>query len=288
MVVVSYNSRDELRACVEPLAGLPGVHVVVVDSASADGTLDVVADLPVERVGLEENLGFAHGCNVGWRRGKADSVLFLNPDARIGRDALERLTAVVDAEERIGIVGPRIVDEHGAVDFSQRRFPRPLSTFAQALFLHRVFPSAHWSDELVRDADAYERAGSPDWISGACMLVRRTVLERLGGLDEGFFLYCEDIDLCKRARDAGYDVRFEPAAAALHIGGASAPRASLLPTLAASRIRYARKHRSVLVAALERLGIALGALTHIVVARGGAATRAGHARSLREVVQRNG
>jgi hypothetical protein len=108
-----------------------------------------------------------------------------------------------------------------------------------------------------------------------------TALEELGGLDEGFFLYCEDTDLCRRLWDAGHAVRFEPGAVAIHEGGASAPRPSLIPVLAASRVRYARLHRGRAATLLERLGIALGALTHAVVSTGGRSARAGYARSLR-------
>jgi GT2 family glycosyltransferase len=118
-------------------------------------------------------------------------------------------------------------------------------------------------------------------VSGACVLVRREALERIGGLDEGFFLYCEDKDLCKRLWDRGYEVRFEPDSVAQHEGGASAPRSALLPVLVASRVRYAHKHSGAHVALLERLGLALGALTHIVFSRGGSAVRFGHARSVR-------
>jgi N-acetylglucosaminyl-diphospho-decaprenol L-rhamnosyltransferase len=113
------------------------------------------------------------------------------------------------------------------------------------------------------------------------MLVRREALERLGGWDEGFFMYCEDTDLCRRLWSSGLAVRFEPEAVVAHEGGASAPRAALLPVLAASRLRYAAKHRSRPAAFLERLGIGLGALTHVAIGRGGKAARAGHARALR-------
>jgi GT2 family glycosyltransferase len=123
-------------------------------------------------------------------------------------------------------------------------------------------------------------------VSGACILVRRSALAELSGWDEGFFMYCEDIDLCRRLRKAGYDVLFEPEAAVLHEGGASAPRTSLLPVLAASRLRYAAKHRGAAAATLERLGIALGALTHLLVSRGGREARAGHARALRLAISR--
>jgi N-acetylglucosaminyl-diphospho-decaprenol L-rhamnosyltransferase len=280
VVVVSYNSARDVRGCVEPLAGVDGLEVVVVDSASEDASLETVADLPLRTIALSENRGFAHGCNAGWRAGTAPFVLFLNPDARIDPASVQRLAATAEADARIGAVAPRIVEPDGTLDYSLRRFPRLRSTYAQALFLHLLAPRATWVDELVRDHDAYERPWSPDWVSGACLLVRRSLLEQLDGMDEGFFLYCEDVDLCRRVRDAGFDVRFEPQAEAVHIGGASLPRSSLLPVLAASRVRYARKHQPRHVALLERLGIALGALTHAAVTRRGRAARKGHLRAL--------
>jgi N-acetylglucosaminyl-diphospho-decaprenol L-rhamnosyltransferase len=284
VIVVSYNSADHLRACVEPLAGIPGVHVTVVDSASSDGCLATVADLPVETVPLTENRGFGYACNVGWRQTGSPYVLFLNPDATIDRASLERLVAVAEDAPAVGAVAPRIVEPDGSLDYSLRRFPRLRSTYAQALFLHRLAPLAPWSDELVRDPGAYERPGRPEWASGACLLVRRTALERLDGLDEGFFLYCEDLDLCRRLRDLGLELRFEPEAVAIHEGGASAPRAALLPVLAASRVRYARKHQTRAVALVERGGIALGALTHAVITRGGPAARRGWLRAFVEAL----
>jgi N-acetylglucosaminyl-diphospho-decaprenol L-rhamnosyltransferase len=279
IVIVSYNSRSYLRDCVEPLSHLAEGRVVVVDSASTDRTLDVIADLDVATVSLRENRGFAHACNVGWRTGMSPYVLFLNPDARIEPESVATLVAAGDAESSVGVVAPRIVGRDGSIDFSLFRFLRLRSTFAQAFFLHKLFPRAGWLEE-VRDLEAYSHAWRPEWVSGACLLVRRSVLEEVGGLDEGFFLYCEDLDLCRRIRDAGYDILFEPLATAVHLGGASTPRASLLPVLAASRVRYARKHQRPHVVLGERLGIALGALTHMIATRGGLSARAGHARAL--------
>jgi N-acetylglucosaminyl-diphospho-decaprenol L-rhamnosyltransferase len=281
VVVVSYNNRDELRRCVEPLAGFTGVRVIVVDNASEDGSLESVADLPLTTIALRRNGGFAHGCNVGVREGTAPFVLLLNPDALIDEGSLRRLCRVLEHDATVGAAAPRILHPSGRLHYSQRRFPRLRSTYAQAFFLHRLLPRASWTDELVRDEDAYSRRGSPEWVSGACMLLRRTALAKLGGLDEGFFMYCEDTDICRRLRDAGLDVRFEPDAVVIHEGSASAPRASLLPMLAESRIRYARKHRTRPAATLERIGIGLNALTHLFVARGGTAARVGHARALR-------
>ena len=285
-VVVSYNSREHLRAGIEPLSRIEGVRTVVVDNASADDSLASISDLPVETVRLPQNRGFGAGCNAGWRVGEAPYVLFLNPDATIDAAAARRLVEVLDQDADVGLVGPRILEADGSLAYSMRRFPRLRSTYARALFLHRLFPGAAWSDELVRDDAAYEAAASPDWISGACMLVRRSVLEEIGGFDERFFLYCEDKDLCRRIRAAGHDVRFEPGATARHHGGASAPRAGLLPVLARSRVAYARKHSGRLAATLETLGVALNALTHAIVARGGAERRTGHLNAFRAALGR--
>ena len=280
---MSYNSAERLREAVGPLTAIDGVRVFVTDNASSDDPAAVLADLPVDFVVLDENIGFGAGCNAGWRRGDAPYVLFLNPDAAIDEGSLRALAGVLDRNARVGLVAPRILEPDGSLAFSQRRFPRLRSTYARALFLHRIFARAAWTDELVRDPSAYERPSSPDWVSGACMLVRRSVLEETGGFDERFFLYCEDKDLCRRIRAAGYEVLYEPGATARHHGGASAPRAGLLPVLARSRVAYAKKHSGRIGAALETLGVALNALTHTVVARG---KRAGHWNALRAALGR--
>ncbi|HEV2902612.1 MAG TPA: glycosyltransferase family 2 protein [Gaiellaceae bacterium] len=285
-VLVSYNSSEHLRESVSPLTAIDGVRVFVTDNASGDDPGAALADLPVDFLPLNENVGFGAGCNAGWRRGDAPYVLFLNPDATIDESSLRALAGVLDGEERVALAAPRILEPDGSLAYSQRRFPRLRSTYARAIFLHRIFARAAWTDELVRDASAYERPASPDWVSGACMLVRRSVLEEIGGFDERFFLYCEDKDLCRRIRAAGYDVRYEPAAAARHHGGASAPRAGLLPVLARSRVAYAQKHSGRVAATLETLGVALNALTHAIVARGGAELRAGHWNALRATLGR--
>jgi N-acetylglucosaminyl-diphospho-decaprenol L-rhamnosyltransferase len=287
VVVVSFNSRDALRTCVEHLVGTADVNVIVVDNASTDDSLATVADLPITRIPIAENRGFAYGCNVGWREGNARHVLFLNPDAELEPEALGRLVDVLDEKANVGIVGPRIESPGGDLEYSQRRFPRLRSTYARALFLHRIAPQASWADELIRDQSAYNTASYPDWLSGACLMIRRELLQDLGGFDEAFFMYCEDIDLCRRARDAGFQIEYVADAVATHEGGASAPRPSLLPTLAESRLLYARKHCPKPIVALERLGLALEAATHSLLSRRGRDARRGHARALRRIAARN-
>jgi N-acetylglucosaminyl-diphospho-decaprenol L-rhamnosyltransferase len=278
VIVVSYNSREELRACVEPLTELAGTHVIVVDSASPDRSLEAIEGLPVQAVQLGENHGFGYGCNEGVRRGTSPFVLLLNPDARLDRAAMDALVAALEEDPKRAAAGPRIVDERGIRHDSIRRTPRAVSSFAQALFLHRLFPSA---DELIRAPGAYAHAHAVDWLSGACIMLRRSVLEEIGGLDSGFFLYREDADLCRRLTEAGHVVWFEPRATCVHIGGASRPRESLYAVLAASRIRYARKYGGRRGEVLERAAVVLRGLTHAVLGAGGRPARAGHVRAIR-------
>jgi N-acetylglucosaminyl-diphospho-decaprenol L-rhamnosyltransferase len=282
VVVVSYNSRDTLRACVEPLAALDGVRVTVVDNVSSDGSLESVADLPVQAIDSGRNGGFGFGCNVGLAAGSAPLVLFVNPDARLAGEDLDRMAAVLEAEPDVAVVGPRLLDEDGRLMPSRRRYQRVGSTWATALFLHRVIRQAPWANEIIHAPEAYAAAADTEWLSGACLLARRSVLEALGGFDEGFFLYCEDTDLCVRLRAAGYGVRYEPRAVARHQEGSSAPRAELAAIHARSRARYARLHYGPFQARVERALLALSAVTHMLVTapRRRAAAR-GHAAALR-------
>ena len=284
VVVVAYNSEDTLRDCVSALATRADVNVIVVDNASPDASLEAVADLPVHAIRAGRNGGFAAGCNIGIAAGSAPYVLLLNPDARMDGEALDRLVAVLDGDPAVGMAAPRILEDDGRLSPSLRRFPRRRSTFAQALFLHRVLPNASWTDEVIREPAAYERVWEPEWVSGACMLIRREALEAVRGLDEDFFLYCEDIDLCARIRDAGWSIRYEPGATISHEGGHSAPREELLVLSARNRVLYARKHNRPYEVPLEAAGVALSHLTHAITALPRPAVRRGHLKALAAAV----
>ena len=279
-VVVSYCSRDTLRACIEPLDALQGVSVTVVDNDSPDDSVETIADLRVTTIRSPSNGGFAYGCNLGTARGSAPYVLLLNPDAQIDAGALTRLVDVLEQDPHVAAVGPRILDDDGELKLTQRSFPRLRSTWSQALFLHRLGPRARWTDEVIRDPAVYKAPGSPEWLSGACLLVRRSALEAVGGLDERFFLYCEDIDLCRRLRAAGHDLRFEPAAVVRHTGGVSAPRGKTLPMYARSRVMYARKHYARPAVPLEVLGVMVGGATHAITSIRRPSLARGHAAAI--------
>lgn len=279
-VVVTYNSGDTIRACVAPLLDLVDVRVTVVDNASDDGTLEAVCGLAVRAVRSGRNAGFGAGCNLGARTGDAPLLLLLNPDATIAPADLTRLVAVLDAEPDVGLVGPRLLDGDGKLIPSLRRLQRPSSVWSEALYLHRLAPDARWSSEIETRQDRYDAVAYPEWISGAAMLVRREAFDAIGGFDEQFFLYCEDQDLCARLRTAGWRIRYEPEATVSHVGGHSAPRTTLLGVLAESRIHFARKHSGRVSASVQRLGVAVGALTHLMVGLRRPGHAAGHRRAL--------
>ena len=260
VVIVAYNSRDTLSACVEPLVGVPWVSVIVVDNASPDDSAAVVADLPISTIRAPRNGGFAYGCNLGAAAGAAEFVLFLNPDASIESKSLSTLVNALRADPVLGSVGPKTLGDGGQLHLTQRRFPRLRSTYSQALGLHRVASLASWACEVIQDPAAYTRPGAPDWLSGSCILMRRSALDDVGGLDEGFFLYSEETDLFRRLRDRGWRARFEPQAIAYHEGYGSAPWEEVTPILARSRVRYARKHHGRLVALLEAVGVTIDSL----------------------------
>jgi len=281
VVVVSYNSEQTLRSCVRPLANERDLAVVVVDNDSDDSSVESVRDLNVTVVSTGRNAGFAAGSNRGAEEGTAPYLLFLNPDARIDPETIRHLAGRFEEDPAIALVAPRLLDDKGLLEFSLRRFPRLRSTYAQALFVHRLFPRAKWTDECIRDPLAYTHSGDAEWVSGACMLVRRRAFEEIGGWDEDFFLYGEDIDLCHRLHAAGYRIAFDADSQAIHAGGASAPRARMLPVLARGRILFVRKHKPRLIAYLHQFGIALGAGTHALLTTQGREARIGQVHAFR-------
>jgi N-acetylglucosaminyl-diphospho-decaprenol L-rhamnosyltransferase len=286
VVIVSYNSADTLRSCVEPLVDEPGITVTVVDNASTDGSLATLAGLGVNAIDAERNGGFGFGCNLGMTAGSAPLVLFLNPDARVERADLARLEAVLEAEPEVALVGPRLVDSDGELIPSIRRWQRPGTVWSQAMYLHRLFPRAAWANEIASAHERYETVEYPEWISGACMLGRRDALEAIGGFDESFFLYCEDMDLCAEHVKHGHRIRYEPGATVHHVGGHSAPRSSLLPVLATSRVLFARKHASPFSARIQRVGIAVDAATHSFAALRRPSYARGHFAALGSTLRR--
>ncbi len=259
-VVVSFNTCEATLACLESLHRCSGLmETVVVDNASGDGTTDAIRNrFPrVRLIENDTNLGFSAACNRGWLATRGDSILFLNSDARLEPDAPLRLVAILASESLVGVVGPRIVDGSGKIEVSTGRDLSILSELRQRRLVAGV---AAGKPGLVAEAAAlHSRERFVDWVSGACLLARRTMLEAVGGFDEQFFLYEEDADLCLRARGAGWRVLFTPAVTVVHERGASMSRAPALARMAyhRSHLRYYRRHRGSVSCLLLR-GLFIG------------------------------
>ena len=240
IIIVTYNSRGDIDACLQSLtdAGPDINHEIrVVDNASPDGTLaHVRKQWPhVRAIDAGGNLGFARANNAGIRGTASELVLLLNPDTVVRRGAIDTLVAVLDARPDAAIVGPRIVDARGKAELS---FGPMIGPFAE--LRQKLLTRAHDRDTplLGSSVERMTRRGRvTDWVSGACLLIRRADLEAAGLLDERYFLYTEDVDLCAAVRARGRLVLFEPGAEIVHVRGRSRASAA-----SATQIAYRRSH----------------------------------------------
>ena len=240
IVIVTYNSRRDIEACLTALTDMPpsaSHQIVVVDNASTDGTPEYVRDAwpHVTVVESGANLGFARANNLAIRRTASELVLLLNPDTVVRGDAVDALVRALDSDPAIAIAGPRIVDGHGRAELSWGAMISPLAELRQRLLVRgndRGWqPWVAWVERRTRLTHAV------DWVSGACLLIRRADLEAVGLLDERYFLYEEDVDLCAAVRARGRGVLFTAAAQIVHLRGRSAASAP-----GAARDAYRRSH----------------------------------------------
>jgi len=249
-VVVHYRSLDSLPTCLDALrdatSGMAG-EVVVVDNASRD---DVAAWVARENPGARlisnsENLGYAKAVNQGIAATRGEFVLVMNPDCFLEPDAVRVMLRHAREHPRAGIVGPQLTTEDGAIEYSARAFPDALSfLFNRYSLLTRWFPDNPFSRRyLLTDWD-HRTVRDVDWISGACMLVRRAAIEAVGPMDDGFFMFNEDVDWCRRMGNGGWKVTYVPEARAMHRVGASRRRVPNRIILERHRgmMRYFHKH----------------------------------------------
>lgn len=239
IVIVSYNARADLERCLASLREHPpsATHeIIVVDNGSTDGSRDAVCQWPrVRAIDMPSNRGFAAANNVGIRAGTGRNVLLLNSDTIVPAGALDRLMAALDSHPEAAVAGPRLVDAAGRAELSFGSMIAPLSELRQ----QRLMRALARRDPAVtaRVEDMTRRERWPDWVSGACLLVRRRDAEAVGLLDERFFMYTEDVDFCASIRARGRRVLFTPSSQIVHLRGRSAASAP-----AATRAAYRRSH----------------------------------------------
>lgn len=270
LTICSWNTREDLRACLASLqvARPEGdFEVIVVENASVDGSAEMVErEFPwVSLLRQTENLGFTGGHNLAIRQRRGRHVALLNSDTVIHPGALRKLFAFVAENPDIGITGPKLLNPDGSLQYSCRRFPNPFAAAFRNTFLGRLFPNNRAvGDYLMKDWD-HASVRDVDWVSGAAMFVRGDLVEKIGGLDPHFFMYCEDVDWCKRAWDAGYRVTYLPDSLITHAIGRSTDRVAnkMIVRFHRSMFRYYKKHiasRNLLLRPLS-LAFAATALT---------------------------
>lgn len=216
-VVVSYNTRDLLLRCIASMRADGVERVVVVDNASTDDSVEAIrrAEPEVDLVASGRNAGFAGGVNQAVARTQSAYVLVTTPDVLVGAGSTQVLVAALDDAPDVGLVAPRIVTPDGRLYPSVRRFPNLPDAIGHA-FLHFFWPTNPFSRRYrMLDWD-HSAAADADWVAGTHFLVRRAAWDQLAGFDEQFFMFVEDVDLCWRLHEAGWRVRYEPAAEVTH------------------------------------------------------------------------
>ncbi|HEX2181394.1 MAG TPA: glycosyltransferase family 2 protein [Rubrobacteraceae bacterium] len=276
IVIVNYASWPLTVRCIEALheTGYPSFEVVVVDN---DRTEPPEIPQPVRVIRNKENVGVARAWNQGITASTGEIVVLLNPDTTVGHDFFERVEVFFAENLRAGVAGPRILDDDGTLQLSARTEVSMISgLFGRTSLLTRLFPKS----ALVKSQfPAVAEASAPtkvDWVSGACMAVRRHVLEEVGPLDERFFMYFEDADLCRRAREAGWSVYYLPHVEVTHrAGGSTRSRPRAIWRLHRSAFLYHRKHGDHgpldLYSILVLLGLSARALAKLAASLAGRA-----------------
>ena len=257
-LIVSYNTRDLLLESIASVVDQPGVETIVLDNASRDGSPQAVAERfpSVQLIRSDSNIGFAAGVNRAATCARGRTLLILNPDARLEPDALDLLLEVLDRTPRAALVGPKLCYGDGSAQPAAFRFPG-LAQLALDLFpIDRLMASP-----MNGRVSSSRRPVQIDHPLGACMLIDRAAWADVGPLDEGYFMYLEEIDWCRRARLRGWQIWHHPGATAIHHGGQSTRQQpdAMFAQLWRSRLRYYQRFAGPaynrLVHALVRFGL---------------------------------
>ncbi len=252
IIIVNYNARELLRRCLKSVIdgnSKKSIEIMVIDNASKDGSSSMIkADFPgVKLIPNQDNLGFAGGANQGIRASQGRNILLLNPDTLVRTDEIDKMVDFVEENGKIGICGPRMTDPKDNLQYSCRRFPTYLTSISsRQSLLFKFFPKNPLSREYLLTQKHHRQEMEVDWVSGSALLARKDMLDEIGLLDENFFMYAEDVDLCLRAKKSGWKVFYYPGACVVHLVGASTSRekSKMIIQHHRSMYRFYRKHYS--------------------------------------------
>jgi len=243
-IIVTYNSEKYIRECLNHILDAADIpyEIIVVDNDSKDSTRQIVKNefKSVRLIESDKNLGYAYGVNTGVRNANKDIIFLLNPDARIlPSNLLDSITYI--SSNHVGVLGPKVTNPHDAGrQFSARRFPTlRTGIFNKSSIFTSLIPNNKFSREYLNPIVSDDKLQQIDWVSGCAMIFRKDVFNLIGGFDEDFFVFYEDIDFCNRLNKTGYKVVYNPAVVVSHEIGIS----KTVPTI---RINYER-HRGMWV-----------------------------------------
>ena len=308
IIIVNWNVRDLLRRCLHsigegtarelfgasqplqpgtPPPVSPATHldleVIVIDNASTDGSADMVrAEFPtVQLVANQENRGFTAANNQGLALSRGRYVLLLNPDTEIVGDALTTMIRYLDAHPQVGVLGPQLRYPDGSLQSSRRRFPTLATALVESTIVQEWSADNRVLQRYYMSDTADDLIQPVDWLVGACLLARHQVYEQVGGLDEGYFMYSEELDWCRRIKDAGWEIVYLPSAMVIHHEGKSSEQ--VVPArhihFQSSKVRYFHKHHGSFQAEVLRWFLLS---TYVYqMAREGFKWLVGHKRALR-------
>ncbi len=271
IIIVSWNVCDLLRNCLQSIYDNRGdlsVQVIVVDSNSADESVKMIQRefKQVTLLAQAENVGFTRGNNIGLEMAEGKYHLLLNPDTEIISNALQQMVDFLAAHDEVGIVGSHTLNTDGSTQSTRRRFPTLMTAFFESTWLQGIAPKSVLARYYVTDA-SYDDTIAIDWVQGSALMARREVYEQIGGLDTGFVMFSEEMDWCKRAKNAGWQVYYLGDSFITHHGGKSTEQvvANKHIYFQESKLRYFRKHHGIFVANTLRLFLLTSYLLQIFI-----------------------
>ena len=275
ITICSWNTQTDLRACLqslEPLRSEASLEVIVLDNNSEDGSPDMVAnEFPwVRLMRMSSNLGFTGGQNYMLENRRGRHALLLNSDTIVHRCAISTLMAFLESRPDVGVVGPKVLNPDGSLQFSVRRFPTPAAALFRNTPLGALFPNNRYTRDYLMQDLAHDETVEVDWVSGCALLAREELLAKIGLLDPEYFMFSEDVDFCFRTWQAGYKVVYLPAAVINHAIGRSTDKAPnrMIGRFHRSMFRFYRKNMLPKVASPLRPLALAGAATALVCRAG--------------------
>jgi GT2 family glycosyltransferase len=256
IALVTWNSEDDIAECLSSLfhavAKVPQVRLetVIIDNASSDNTIRVienflrVTDQNIVFIKNNDNLGFTKACNQAIQVSTGDYIFILNPDTEILNSSIKLMMQYLDDNDDVGVVAPQLVSQRSEIQFSCRTFPKYRDMFFEMLMLASFFPKSEFFSRWKMRYFDHNSLREVDQPMGAALLLKRKVLESVGGLDERFIMFFNDVDFCKRICDAGFKIIFYPDAKVRHSTGVSVykDRSAMIKHWNGDCLKYFRKH----------------------------------------------